>query len=398
MRTTGIFARILTAMMVAGCAVAVAAPPEGMQWETAAIQAKIDAAAANGGGRVIVGKGVHPCRTLYLKSGVELHLEEGAVILGGTKPEDYDDVLPLDQVYTYSNAVPATITRKAFIFAEEAHGISITGKGVIDNSGTAFFDHRTWAKPTHLLRPRTVIFLRCRDIRFEDATFKDSPLWTMWLRFCENITVSRIRIEDEQRMINSDGIDFDGCRHVRVGDSYFKTGDDCVVLRAIRDERRRDVPVVTEDVVVSNCYFNTPCQGVRIGCPSDDTIRDAVFRNIEFHGTNAIGSQQPRRYLTTGDNGYLKTENILFEDWTIESGGHPLQMFVGDGIVLRDFGHMTFRNFTVKSKRPFMVRGNAGTHISDMRFENIKGTVADKPFDVAHAAIEFGAVDVSVVK
>ena len=398
MRTTGIFARILAAVTAAGCTVAVAAPPEGMQWETAAIQAKIDAAAAKGGGRVTVGKGVHPCRTLYLKSGVEQHLEEGAVILGGTKPEDYDDAMPLDQVYTYSNAVPATVTRKAFIFAQEAHGIAITGKGVIDNSGTAFFDHRTWAKPTHLLRPRTVIFLRCRDIRFEDGTFKDSPLWTMWLRFCENITVSRIRIEDEQRMINSDGIDFDGCRHVRVGDSYFKTGDDCVVLRAIRDERRRDVPVVTEDVVVSNCYFNTPCQGVRIGCPSDDTIRNAVFRNIEFDGNNAIGSQQPRRYLTMGDNGYLKTENILFENWTVRSFGHPLQLFVDNGIVLRDFGHMTFRNFNVKSKRPFMVRGNAGTHIRDMRFENIKGTVAGKPFDVAHATIDFGQIDVAIGK
>ena len=389
----------ISVVAVAVVAVAVlAGPPEGMQWETAAIQAKIDAAAAKGGGRVTVGKGVHPCRTLYLKSGVELHLEEGAVILGGTKPEDYYDAMPLDQVYTYSNAVPATITRKAFIFAQDAHGIAITGKGVIDNSGTAFFDHRTWAKPTHLLRPRTVIFLRCRDIRFEDTTFKDSPLWTMWLRFCENITVSRIRIEDEQRMINSDGIDFDGCRRVRVGDSYFKTGDDCVVLRAIRDERRRDVPVVTEDVVVSNCYFNTPCQGVRIGCPSDDTIRNAVFRNIEFDGNNAIGSQQPRRYLTMGDNGYLKTENILFENWTVRSFGHPLQLFVDNGIVLRDFGHMTFRNFTVKSKRPFMVRGNAGTHIRDMRFENVKGTVAGTPFDVAHATIDFGQIDVAAGK
>ena len=387
---------VVAILVLAGTAFA--GPPEGMQWETEAIQAKIDAAAAKGGGRVTVGKGVHPCRTLYLKSGVELHLEEGAVILGGTKPEDYDDAMPLDQVYTYSNAVPATITRKAFIFAQDAHGIAITGKGVIDNSGTAFFDHRTWAKPTHLLRPRTVIFLRCRDIRFEDTTFKDSPLWTMWLRSCENIVVSRIRIEDEQRMINSDGIDFDGCRHVRVGDSYFKTGDDCVVLRAIRDERRRDVPVVTEDVVVSNCYFNTPCQGVRIGCPADDTIRDAVFRNIEFHGANAIGSQQPRRYLTTGDNGYLKTENILFEDWTVRSFGHPLQMFVGDGIVLRDFGHMTFRNFNVKSSRPFMVRGNAASPVVDMRFEDVKGAVPGRPFDVSHADIAFGAVDVAAGK
>ena len=387
---------LVGAVVLAG--MAVAAPPEGMQWETAVIQAKIDAAAANGGGRVTVGKGVHPCRTLYMKSGVELHLEEGAVILGGTKPEDYDDAMPLDQIYTYSNAVPATVTRKAFIFAEEAHGIAITGKGVIDNSGTAFFDHRTWAKPTHLLRPRTVIFLRCRDIRFEDVTFKDSPLWTMWLRFCENITVSRIRIEDEQRMINSDGIDFDGCRHVRVGDSYFKTGDDCVVLRAIRDERRRDVPVVTEDVVVSNCYFNTPCQGVRIGCPSDDTIRNAVFRNIEFDGNNAIGSQQPRRYLTVGDNGYLKTENILFENWTVRSFGHPLQLFVDNGIVLRDFGHMTFRNFNVKSSRPFMVRGNAASPVVDMRFEDVKGAVPGRPFDVSHADIAFGAVDVAAGK
>ena len=389
-------AAIWAAIMVAG--MAFADPPAGMKWETEAIQAQIDAAAAKGGGRVTVPKGIHPCRTLYLKSGVELHLEKDAVILGGTKPEDYDDALPLDQIYTYSNAVPATVTRKAFIFAKEAHGIAITGKGVIDNSGTAFFDHRTWAKPTHLLRPRTVIFLRCRDIRFEDTTFKDSPLWTMWLRSCENITVSRIRIEDEQRMINSDGIDFDGCRHVRVGDSYFKTGDDCVVLRAIRDERRRDVPVVTEDVVVSNCYFNTPCQGVRIGCPSDDTIRNAVFRNIEFDGNNAIGSQQPHRYLTVDDNGYLKTENILFENWTVRSFGHPLQLFVDNGIVLRDFGHMTFRNFTVKSKRPFMVRGNAASPVKDMHFENVKGSVVGKPFDITHASIDFGQIDVSVAK
>ncbi len=371
-------------------AAAVAAPPEGMKWETAAIQAQIDAAAAKGGGRVTVAKGVHPCRTLYMKSGVELHLEKGAVILGGTKPEDYDDALPLDQVYTYSNAVPATTTRKALVFAKDAENIAITGEGTIDSSGPAFFDQTKrmwgcfWPKPP-VPRPRMVIFLRCRNIRFEDATFKDSPVWTMWLRFCDDIVISRIRIDAEQRMINSDGIDFDGCRHVRVGDSFFKTGDDCVVLRAIRDERRKDLPVVTEDVVVSNCVFNTPCQGVRIGCPSDDTIRNAVFKNIVFEGNNAIGSQQPRRYLTMGDNGYLKTENILFEDWTVTSSGHPLALYVDKGITLRDFGHMTIRNFTVKSQRPFIVRGNETSPVTGMRFENIKGTVKGKPFDIAFA-------------
>ena len=396
-------ATVLCAVAIVG--IVLAEPPQGMEWETAAIQAQIDAAAAQGGGRVTVKRGIHPCRTLYLKSGVELHLEDGAVIKGGTKPEDYDDALPLDQIYSYSNAVPATATRKAFIFADGAENIAITGKGVIDSSGPAFFDHNSkfgggwaWVKPP-VPRPRMVIFLRCKHIRFEDVTFKDSPVWTMWLRFCEDITVSRINIDAEQRMINSDGIDFDGCRRVRVGDSHFKTGDDCVVLRAIRDERRRDVPVVTEDVVVSNCVFNTPCQGVRIGCPSDDTIRNAVFKNIKFTGANAIGSQQPRHYLTMGDNGYLKTENILFENWTIESYARPLELFVGDGIKLRSFGHMTFRNFTVKSSSPFLVRGNAQSPVCDMTFENIKGVIRGRPFDMAYATdVSFGQIEIGEKK
>ena len=387
MKSVGcVFAAIFSVAMV------FAGLPEGMSWETAAIQAQIDAAAAKGGGRVTIARGIHPSRTLYLKNGVELHLEKGAVLMGGSHPEDYDDALPIDQIYTYSNAVPATATRKAFIFAEDVEDIAITGEGVIDLHGQAFFDPSkkfgggwAWAKPP-VPRPRMVIFLRCRNVRFEDVTLKDCPLWTMWLRFCDDVIVSRIRIEAEQKMINSDGIDFDGCRHVRVGDSFFKTGDDCVVLRAIRDERRKDQPVVTEDVVVSNCVFNTPCQGVRIGCPSDDTVRNAVFRNIIFKGNNAIGSEQPKHYLTEGDNGYLKTENILFENWKIECTGHPLEMFVDEGIALRGFGGMTFRDFMVNSRKPFVVKGNVLTPIRGMKFERIRGSIAgDVPLVVTNA-------------
>lgn len=107
--------------------------------ETGAIQTRIDAAAAKGGGRVIIPKGIHPCRTLYLKSGVELHLEEGAVILGGPKPEDYDDAIPVEMVYRYGDANTApTVTRKALVFAENAENVAITGKGAIQIDGKAF--------------------------------------------------------------------------------------------------------------------------------------------------------------------------------------------------------------------------------------------------------------------
>lgn len=371
--------------------------------KTAEIQARIDEAAERGGGRVVVQKGVHRCGTIRLRSGVELHLEDGAVLLGGSKPEDYDDVIPEEMVYRYGdeNTTP-TVTRKAFIIAEEADGIAITGKGEIRIDGPAFFDRNTslwgywWAKPP-CPRPRAVVMYRCRNIRIEGVTFRDCPLWTMWLRLCDGITIDGITIDAEQKMINSDGIDFDGCRHVRVGNSRFKTGDDCLVLRAIRHKFNADGPVVTEDVIVSNCVLNSFCQGVRIGCPSDDTIRNAVFRDMTFTGLNGIVSKQPRVYLEKGCNGYLKTGEILFENWKIDCYGHPVEILVEPGIALRDFGHMTFRNIEVKAKKPFVVMGNELTPLKGVRFENVQGSVSSgNPFDIAFAPdAVFDRVDVS---
>ena len=319
--------------------------------ETERIQREIDRVSEGGGGRVVIEKGIHPCGTLYLKNGVDLHLEEGAVLSGGSRSEDYEDAIPLREIYSYVDSQTDTMTRKAFVYAENATNIAITGKGMINGCGQQFFDQKTWAKPTHLHRPRMVMFLKCRGIRFEDTTFKDSPLWAMWLRRCDDIVMSRIRIDADQRMINTDGIDIDACRRVRVGDSFFSTGDDCLVLRAIF-HKGDTAEAVTEDVVVSNCCLSTTCQGVRIACPSDRVIRNAVFRDMTFTGRNAIFADQQRWYLEAGNTGNITTSNILFENWKIDCWGHPVILAVEKDINLRDFGGFTFRNIEVKSGAP----------------------------------------------
>lgn len=343
--------------------------------ETACFQREIDRLAAAGGGRVTVAPGVHRCGTLYLKSNVELHLAAGAELLGGETPSDYDDAIPLREVYSYEGAVPGTATRKAFVYAENATNIAITGTGVINCRGQAFFNQKTWAKPKNVKRPRMVVFMNCRGVRLEDATFKDSPSWTMWLRRCEDVVVSRIRIDADQRMINSDGIDIDACRNVRVGDSSFSTGDDCLILRAIY-HKGDTAEAVTENVVVSNCCLSTPCQGVRIACPSDHVIRHAVFRDMTFTGRNAIFADQQRWYLEPNNTGNVRTRDILFENWKIDCRGYPISLAVTDGVTLQDFGHMTFRNIEIKAKKPVNLRGNATTVVRDVVLENVHGTVA----------------------
>ena len=336
-----------------------------------AIQSAIDAAHAAGGGRVVLDEGTYPSGTLYLKSHVELHLKKGATILGAGSPDGYDDV---DDPRIGQKPENST---KVFIACIDSEDVAITGEGTIDGQGVKFYDTTTmrgkfFAKPP---RPRTrmVEFFKCRNILFEGVLFKDSPGWTFWIRDCENVTVSRIRIYGDQRMINNDGIDIDGCRHVRIGESDFKTGDDCVVMRAMRLQGKS---MTCEDMVVSNCVLDSACQGIRLSCPSDDLIKDGLFKNLTFRGRNGVQSAHPRRYLAPWCQGHARMQNMLFEDCTFDNWGSPISFWVEPGITLREFGNVTFRNIKIRADRPIQLKGCAESVLRNIRFENVEGTVS----------------------
>ena len=338
----------------------------------AEIQQAIDAAAAAGGGRVVVAPGMHPTGSLRLKSHVELYLEKGAVLLGSTKREDYDD-FPRDVC-----SVSPESSYRALIQAWDAEDIAITGKGMIDGQGPAFYDrkppHGHWPKPK--FRPLMVQFVRCRRVRLKGVTFKDSPLWTMFIRLCEDVVADGITVVGDQRMINNDGIDFDACRRVRVGNSFFKTGDDCIILRAMREWK--DEHVVCEDFVVSNCVLNSRCQSIRMGAPSDDTIRNALFKNIKMSGHNGIFFDYPIRYTRPYDEGYMDMSNIVFDGFEGSSYGSSVQIVAEPGIKIRGVRDVTFRNFNVKCARPLRFIGNHDSILSNIRLENFTAEVKAK--------------------
>lgn len=121
------------------------------------------------------------------------------------------------------------------------------------------------------------------------------------------------------QFVNCDGIDFDGCSHVRVSDSHFKTGDDCLIVRAMR--KSADQHVVCEDVIVSDCELNSRCQTVHLGSPSDDVIRNVLFKNIKAVGSNGIFADYPTRYLNSDETGSLTERSIRLP--SSEEGRRP---------------------------------------------------------------------------
>lgn len=63
---------------------------DGKTLNTSSIQKGIDFVNAQGGGRLVFTAGNYQTGTIYLKSNVTLHLEEGATLLGSTNPWDYE--------------------------------------------------------------------------------------------------------------------------------------------------------------------------------------------------------------------------------------------------------------------------------------------------------------------
>lgn len=335
----------------------------------APIQPAIETAHARGGGRVVLTPGIHPSRTLYLKSHVELHVAAGARLQGGTSPDDYDDFVDPG----FSARSPEG-SRKVLIAAAHAESIAITGPGEINGAGPAFYDTNVpegqfFAKPPHP-RPRLVQFYNCRNVRFEGTAFVDSPGWTFWLIACEDVHIHRVRVTGCQQMINNDGIDIDDCRRVTVSDSFFRTGDDCFILRAMR--KSPDHHACCEMVTMTNCVLDSWCQGIRIGCPSDDTIRNCTFSNLVFKGRgNGININNPKRYLTKGCNGYLDLNNLVFNNLIIESQRVPIWINVEEGIRLRHLGGLNFNNIRIASPNPCRLDGCPDTVIADVRFSEI---------------------------
>lgn len=184
-------------------------------------------------------------------------------------------------------------------------------------------------------------------------------------------------------MINNDGIDIDSCRHVRVHDSRFKTCDDCLILRAMREHPGEHV--VCEDVVVSNCDLDSCCQTIRLGCPSDDTIRNARFTDIRAKGQNGIFADYPERYLRPDDTGFMDISDITVDNYTGTFTGSALQIVSEPGVRVRNVDGLTFRNFTVKSALPLRFIGNSGCEIKTVCLENFVADVgeADTPYVAA---------------
>lgn len=250
--------------------------------DTRPIQKAIDACGLAGGGVVRLPPGTYLSGTVYLRDQVCLELMPGATLLGSRDAADYnaDDFCPQNRVFPGEKASGAHL-----VAGVELKNVSIRGGGRIDGNGMAFFAIPSERPDRFVIpgwRPGQMIFLcECDNVRIEGVELLNAPYWTCFLHGCDRVFIRGVRVWNDRRTPNGDGLDVDCCRQVVISDCLIESGDDCITLRGNTAPLKQPRPC--EDVVVSNCILKTRANGVRIGV-GDGIIRQALFSNLIIGG------------------------------------------------------------------------------------------------------------------
>jgi hypothetical protein len=226
---------------------------------------------------------------VVLKDNVTLWVEAGAVLYLSQDRADFP-------------------RERAHVFAEGARNIAIRGRGRFDGQAryewglaedqdTEILEEQQLAARAGVdmrrslrrgLQAMTFLFKQCRDVLIEDVTLVGSTLWNVRLWGCDGVVVRGATIEsDLERAANSDGIDVDGSRNVRISGCRIATADDAIVLKSGKwrwDGRGESFP--TENVVVTNCVLSSSSSAFTIGTESYEDFRHIVFSNSVVRDSN----------------------------------------------------------------------------------------------------------------
>lgn len=230
-----------------------------------AIQRAIDQCADRGGGTVYIPPGRFVTGTVHLRSHVRLLLDAGAVLAGSPDPAEYELRAPLPHT-------PPDAWGSALLLADGCEDVAIVGHGTITGGRLAL----TPSGERGPFRPRLIAIERCRDVVVKGVTLRDSDRWTLHLYQSDHVRVRGLGIYAGLQVLNTDGIDIDGCSNVLVSDCDIAVGDDCVCLKTTD---YLGPPRPCRNVTVTNCALATRSSGFKIGTETHHDFANVVFSN-----------------------------------------------------------------------------------------------------------------------
>jgi polygalacturonase len=305
------------------------AVPDGTTLNTEAINKAIAEVSANAGGTVIIPRGIWLSGPVVLQSHVNLHLEQGALLLFSDDFDQYPLIkTSFEGLETYRCQSP--------ISGRNLENIAITGQGIIDGNGDAWRPVKI-AKMTDVqwknliasggvlneekdmwypseaalrgaeksemnvpdlntredyeavrdyLRPVMVSLVQCKNVLLDGPTFQNSPAWNIHPLMCENVIVRNLYVKNPWYSQNGDGLDIESCKNTIVYNCRFDVGDDAICIKSGKNEDGRKRGMPTENLVVKNNVVYHGHGGFVVGSEMSGGVRNVHVSQCTFMGTD----------------------------------------------------------------------------------------------------------------
>lgn len=400
------------------------------------IKQSIKNASAEGGGTIYFPAGTYLTAAIHLESNITLDIESGAVLKFSTIFEDYLPFVKVRWEGVFMNSL------SPLIYADKAENITIKGQGVIDGQG-----HTWWKESRRLIdeirkdgktsatnklqqmwldankgikvspyyestlerkffRPPFIQFHESKNILIEGITIINSPFWTINPIGCDDLLIHGVTINNPSsnpKGHNTDGINPESCRNVRISDCFLSVGDDCITIKSGRDEDGRNYGRPCENITITNCIMLAGHGGVVIGSEMSGGVKKVTISNCVFNGTDAgirLKSSRGRGGIVEE----IRVDNIVMNN--IQRNAFIFDLFYDKDSKEEPVSERTpvFRNIHISNvtgsdvKKIGYITGINEMPISEISFSNIN-MVAENGFTAKTAKnITFHNIDFSVKK
>ncbi|XP_020259518.1 polygalacturonase-like [Asparagus officinalis] len=252
-------------------------------------------------------------------------------------------------VHVFGSIVGHAVPQKTqtWLVFRYVDGLSIQ-RGAIDGHGGEIWGCKLERNkdecPTGLT---TLSINHCKNVLVNGLTFINSQLFHIAIFASEFVTIQNVKIFAPEDSPNTDGIHVGMSNGITITNSYIKTGDDCISLG----------PGST-DVLIDRVYCG-PGHGISIGSLAERSHENAGVRNVTVKRVVIAGTDNGFRIKTFARDSEAFVDQVSFR--------HAVMRNVSNPIIIDQ------KYCSSKENCP---QGDSGVKITNVKFENIRGTSA----------------------
>lgn len=264
---------------------------DGVNDDTKFIQAAILACPEKS--RVLVPKGTYRITSLFLKSGLNLELAEGAELKAETDRNAYPKFPALIESYDETdeynlgtwegNPLPMFA---GIITGISVENVRIYGKGTINGNASK---ENWWHNPKVMVgafRPRLFFISHCKNVTLQGVKFCNSPSWTLHPYFSDDLKFYNLTVENPSDSPNTDGLDPESCKNVEIAGIRFSLGDDCIAVKSGKIYMGRKHKTPSENLHIRQCLMENGHGAVTVGSEMAGGVKNLIVEECLFRHTD----------------------------------------------------------------------------------------------------------------